>query len=65
VPIRAILTTNNGEAMLPFLCAGGGIALMAEFAVRRELETGRLVEGSCGLVHAARRSMSGDAVLRT
>lgn len=36
------LRTNNGEAMLPALCAGAGLALLPQFIVRRELEAGRL-----------------------
>lgn len=36
------LVTNNGEAMLPGLVAGHGIALLPEFILRKDLEAGRL-----------------------
>jgi len=39
---RGPLITNNGEAMLPALVAGHGIALLPEFILRRDLEAGRL-----------------------
>jgi DNA-binding transcriptional LysR family regulator len=39
---RGSLITNNGEAMLPALVAGHGIALLPEFIIRRDLEAGRL-----------------------
>ncbi len=39
---RGSLITNNGEAMLPALAAGQGIALLPEFILRRDLEAGRL-----------------------
>jgi len=39
---RGSLITNNGEAMLPALVAGQGIALLPEFILRRDLEAGRL-----------------------
>ena len=39
---RGALITNNGEAMLPALVAGQGIALLPEFILRKDLEAGRL-----------------------
>jgi DNA-binding transcriptional LysR family regulator len=42
VRARGSLITNNGEAMLPALVAGHGIALLPEFIIRRDLEAGRL-----------------------
>lgn len=39
---RGSLITNNGEAMLPALIAGQGIALLPEFILKRDLEAGRL-----------------------
>lgn len=39
---RGPLITNNGEAMLPALVAGHGMALLPEFILRKDLEAGRL-----------------------
>lgn len=39
---RGPLITNNGEAMLPALVAGHGIALLPEFILRQDLQAGRL-----------------------
>jgi DNA-binding transcriptional LysR family regulator len=41
---RGPLVTNNGEAMLPALVAGHGIALLPEFILRQDLEAGRLAQ---------------------
>jgi len=41
---RGPLIANNGEAMLPALVAGHGIALLPEFIMRRDLEAGRLAQ---------------------
>lgn len=42
VRARGPLVTNNGEAMLPALVAGQGIALLPEFILRRDIEAGRV-----------------------
>src|SRR3546814_6320386 len=36
------LRSNSGDAMLPALCAGLGIAILPDFIVRPHLEAGRL-----------------------
>jgi len=41
---RGPLTTDNGDAMLPALCAGLGIARLPDFIVDPEIADGRLVE---------------------
>ena len=41
---RGPLVTDNGDAMLPALCAGLGIARLPDFIVDREIAAGRLVE---------------------
>jgi len=41
---RGPLVTNNGEAMLPALVAGQGIALLPQFILAREFEAGRLAQ---------------------
>ncbi|HTG39956.1 LysR family transcriptional regulator [Sphingomonas sp.] len=38
------LSTNNGEAMMPALKAGVGIARLPDFIVDHEIETGELIE---------------------
>ncbi|MHA6722787.1 LysR family transcriptional regulator [Sphingomonas sp. RS2018] len=38
------LTTDNGDAMMPALCAGLGIARLPDFIVDTEIAAGRLVE---------------------
>jgi DNA-binding transcriptional LysR family regulator len=44
VQLRARMTTNSGEAMLPSLRAGVGIALLPDFIVQEDLAAGSLVE---------------------
>jgi len=39
---RGPLITNNGEAMLPALIAGHGLALLPEFILKKDFEAGRL-----------------------
>lgn len=43
VRLKGPLRTNNGEAMLPALCAGLGIARLPGFIVDEEIAKGRLV----------------------
>lgn len=44
VKVDGPLKVDNGDAMLPVLLAGGGIAQLPEFIVRDELREGHLVE---------------------
>lgn len=41
---RGPLTTDNGDAMLPALCAGLGLARLPDFIVDTEISAGRLIE---------------------
>ncbi|MEM9783313.1 MAG: LysR family transcriptional regulator [Pseudomonadota bacterium] len=43
VPVRPVLTSNNLEALLTAAEAGLGIAVMPHYAVRSDLEAGRLI----------------------
>ncbi len=43
VDLNGQLRINNGEAMLPALCAGLGISVMPDFIVAAEIANGRLV----------------------
>ncbi|MEM9059048.1 MAG: LysR family transcriptional regulator [Pseudomonadota bacterium] len=43
VPVQPVLTANNLETLLAGTCAGLGIAIMPEYAVRSDLVAGRLV----------------------
>ena len=43
VDLDGRLRINNGEAMLPALCAGLGIAVLPDFIVAADMEKGRLV----------------------
>lgn len=42
VQVATRLLTNSGEAMLPALCAGIGVAMLPDFIVGDDLESGRL-----------------------
>lgn len=42
VPLHGRIRSNNGDAFMPSVCAGYGIALLPEFIVWRELASGRL-----------------------
>lgn len=42
VPVRPVLTANNLEMLRTACCAGLGIAIMPEYAVRSEFTSGRL-----------------------
>lgn len=43
VEVTSIVTTNSGDAMLPLLHAGMGLAHMPEFMIQEDLAAGRLV----------------------
>ncbi|GAD11076.1 transcriptional regulator [Gluconobacter frateurii NBRC 103465] len=44
VRLRGRMTVNNGDMLLPALRNGTGLALLPDFMLRKDLETGRLVE---------------------
>ncbi len=44
IQIAGQLSVNNGDAMLPSLCAGLGIGQLPDFICRPHIESGRLVE---------------------
>lgn len=44
VQIAGQLSVNNGDAMLPSLCAGLGIGQLPDFIVKSHIDSGRLVE---------------------
>jgi DNA-binding transcriptional LysR family regulator len=43
IPVRNLMVTNSGDAMLPLLCAGKAVALMPEFLIHEDIAKGRLV----------------------
>jgi DNA-binding transcriptional LysR family regulator len=44
VPLRGRIRSNNGDAFLPALCAGHGVAMLPDFIVWRALQEGKLEE---------------------
>ena len=44
VPMRGRLRANNGDSLVPALCAGLGLALLPDFMIWRDVAEGRLEE---------------------